>query len=101
MGKLLNRRPEPTWAIAELFPAQGTWSEDEYLDLHTNRLVEFSNGYLEVLPMPTTSHQQIVAYLYGLLLAFVRTHDLGTVLFAPLRIRLWRAKFRDMGAYVE
>ena len=95
MGKLLNRRPEPTWAIAHLFPAQGTWSEEEYLDLHTNRLVEFSDGYLDVLPMPTTSHQQIVAYLYGLLLAFVTTKDLGTVLFAPLRVRLWRGKFRE------
>jgi len=95
MEKLLNRQPEPTWAIAHLFPAQGTWSEDEYLDLRTNRLLEFSDGYLEVLPMPTTSHQQIVAYLYGLLLAFVTTHDLGTVLFAPLRVRLWRGKFRE------
>jgi Uma2 family endonuclease len=87
--------PEPTWAIAHLFPAQGTWSEDDYLALHTNRLVEFADGYLEVLSMPTTSHQRIVAHLYGLLLGFVNRHDLGTVLFAPLRVRLWANKFRE------
>jgi len=48
-----------------------------------------------VLPMPTTSHQLLVAYVYGLLLAFVTGRDLGTVLFAPLRVRLWRGKYRE------
>ena len=42
--------------------------------------------------MPTTSHQLVVAYLYGLLLAFASPRDLGTVLFAPLRVRLWRRR---------
>lgn len=86
---------EPTWEIAYLFPVQGDWSEEEYLALPTNRLVEFSQGVLEVLPMPTTSHQLLVAYLYGLLLSFAGSRDLGTVLFAPLRVRLWRGKFRE------
>ena len=67
-------------------PPQGQWSEEEYLDLETNRLVEFSDGFLEVLPVPKTSHQLLVAYLYGLLLPFVTAHDLWTVLFAPLRM---------------
>jgi Uma2 family endonuclease len=87
--------PEPTWDIARLFPAQGQWSEDEYLALDTNRLVEFSHGFLEVLPMATTDHQLLVGYLYGLLLAFATTRDLGMVLFAPVPIRLWREKFRE------
>jgi Uma2 family endonuclease len=86
---------QPTWAIAELFPDQGDWSEEEYLELDTNRLVEFSDGLLEILPMATTSHQQIVAYLFGMLSAFVNAGDLGTVLFAPLRVRLWPGKFRE------
>lgn len=88
-------QPEPTWEVAYLFPFQGDWTEEEYLALQTNRLVELSHGVLEVLPMPTTSHQFLVAYLYGLLLAFVNSRDLGTVLFAPLRVRLWRGKFRE------
>ena len=39
--------PEPAWEIAYLFPAQGAWSEDDYLSLTegTNHLVEFSDGY--------------------------------------------------------
>ncbi|HJT76435.1 MAG TPA: Uma2 family endonuclease [Gemmataceae bacterium] len=87
--------PEPTWEVAYLFPPQGGWSEEEYLALRGNRLVEFSDGSLEVLPLPTTSHQLLVAYLYGLLLAFVGSRNLGTVLFAPLRVRLWAGKFRE------
>lgn len=87
--------PEPTWDIAHLFPAQGMWSEEEYLALRPNRLVEFSSGIVEVLTMPTESHQIIVAYVYGVLLAFVTQRRLGTVLFAPLRVRLWPGKYRE------
>jgi Uma2 family endonuclease len=89
------RNADPTWEIAHLFPAQGTWSEEEYLGLPGNRLVEFSNGYLEVLPMPTMSHQELVVYLYGLLHTFVSFHDLGKVLVAALRVQLWPGKFRE------
>jgi Uma2 family endonuclease len=86
---------EPTWDVAFLFPPQGQWSVEEYLALNGNRMVEFSHGHLEVLPMPTTSHQLIVVYLYGLLSAFAASQNLGTALVAPLRIRLWRGKFRE------
>jgi Uma2 family endonuclease len=86
---------EPTWDIAQLFPAQGTWSEEEYLALNGNRLVEFSHGWVEVLTMPTTFHQLIVAFLYDQLKPFVASRGMGTVLFAPLRVRLWPGKFRE------
>jgi len=88
-------RVEPTWEVPYLFPMQGCWSEEDYLELETNHLVEFSDGTLEVLPMPTTSHQLLVLFLSGLLHEFVSTQDLGTALFAPLRIRLWRGKIRE------
>lgn len=78
-----------------LFPNQGAWSEEEYLDLKSNRLVEFSHGNLEIPPMPTDSHQAIVAFLYSALAAFVATGKLGWVRFAPLRLRLWPGKFRE------
>jgi Uma2 family endonuclease len=81
--------------VALLFPEQGAWSEEEYLALNSNRLVEFSDGTIEVLPMPTTSHQLIVAYLYRLLLAFITPKKLGTVLFSPLRVRLCPGKYRE------
>jgi len=85
---------EPTWDVALLFPAQGTWSEHEYMALDSNRLVEFSHGRLEVLPMPSDSHQSIVGFLYTVLLAFVQQAG-GVVRFAPLRLRLWPGKIRE------
>ena len=63
-------------------PGQGAWREYEYLRLETNRLVELSQGRIEVLPVPTSSHQMLLFYLYGLLLAFVSRGDLGTVFAA-------------------
>jgi Uma2 family endonuclease len=86
---------EPTWEIAKLFPNQGHWSVEEYLALPGNHLVEFSHGNVEVLPMPTQAHQNIVAFLYEAILTYVRAADLGKVLFAPLRIRLEPNKIRE------
>ena len=50
-------------------PPQGQWSENDYLSLQnrTNRLVELSDGRIEVLPMPKPLHQRIALYLYTLL----------------------------------
>jgi Uma2 family endonuclease len=87
--------PEPTWEVAYLFPAQGRWNEVDYLALDGNRPVELSHGFLEVLPMPTTSHQLLVVYLYRLLLAFSLSRAPGTVLVAPLPVRLSRGNFRE------
>lgn len=86
---------EPTWEVARLFPLQGNWTEEEYLALGSNQLVEFSHGYLEVLPMPTTSHQAIVEFLHELLKLFVRPRQLGRAMFAPLKVCLWPGKFRE------
>ena len=91
----LDNATELTWEIAQLFPAQGHWSEEEYLALDTNHLIEFSQGRLVVLPMPTFSHQRLVAFLYRLLSRFVEERRLGVVMFAPLRIQLWEGKYRE------
>jgi Uma2 family endonuclease len=87
--------PEPAWEIAHLFPLQGTWSEEDYLELETNHLVEFSDGHIEVLPMPTVMHQLMVLCLYKLLDSFVESKKLGRVLVAPLKVRLRTGKFRE------
>ena len=52
--------------VLDLLPPQGQWSEEMYLWLtdHTNRFIEFTDGYIEVLPMPTDAHQSILAALY-------------------------------------
>jgi Uma2 family endonuclease len=86
---------EPTWEIAHLFPAQGRWSEEDYLALNTNHLVEFSHGTIEVLPMPSIPHQRIVRALFKLLEQFVLEFALGEVLFSPVRVQLWPGKYRE------
>jgi Uma2 family endonuclease len=86
---------QPAWEVALLFPDQGEWSEEEYLDLETNRFVEFANGSIEVLPMPTLSHQLIAMFLCRVLDEFVRMHQLGIVVAAPFRVRLKPKKYRE------
>lgn len=86
---------EPAWDVARLFPAQGQWSVPEYLALNGNHLVEFSDGYIEVLPMPTMRHQVIAKFLLLLLTDFVDRGGKGKTLMAPLRVRLWADKFRE------
>lgn len=85
---------QPAWEVALLFPAQGAWTEGEYLELNTNHLVEFSQGQLEVLPMPTRIHQMIVGYLYLLFRTFAN-REAGIVVLAPFRLRLWEGKYRE------
>jgi Uma2 family endonuclease len=86
---------EPTWDIARLFPLQGYWSEQEYLDLNTNHFLEFSDGFVEFLPMPTLTHQLIAHALHCLLESFVLAGGLGTVVGAPYRVRLSQGKYRE------
>ena len=95
-GKSGSALGEPVWEIARLFPAQGEWTEEDYFSLPDNTRVELVEGRLEWLPMPTTSHQRILAFIYGLLLAFVNRHYPGAeVLFASLPIRLGPKTLRE------
>ncbi|MEM9777334.1 MAG: Uma2 family endonuclease [Chloroflexota bacterium] len=87
---------EPTWEIAELlYPYQGSWTVQKYLALDTNKLIEFTQGKLELLPMPSQSHQLFVYYLFKLLQTYIAKHQIGTALFAPFRIRLDEGRFRE------
>ena len=81
--------------VEEVFP-QGCWGDDAYLWLtdHTRRLVELTDGYLEILPMPSRGHQRILAFLFSAFRAFLRPAG-GEVLFAPLRLRIRQGKFRE------
>ncbi len=90
--------PAQEWknVLEEILPRQGEWSEEEYLVLtdHRNRLVEFTDGFLEVLPMPTDKHQAILGLLYLAFLSFVEPRG-GKVRFSPLRLRIRPGKFRE------
>jgi Uma2 family endonuclease len=82
--------------ILDLEPLQGLWTQAQYLKLtdHSRRLLEFADGYLEVLPMPTDRHQVISRFL--LLAPFAFVHQFGgTVLYAPLRLQIRPGKFRE------
>ena len=54
--------------LCDTLPRQGAWSDEEYLWLtdRSRRLIEFTDGYVQDLPMPTSSHQVILAFLYRL-----------------------------------
>jgi Uma2 family endonuclease len=82
--------------LAELLPPQGAWSENEYLVLteHANRLVEFTDGFLEVLPMPTDKHQSVLAFLFLAFHGFTEPRG-GKVHFAPLRLQIRPGKYRE------
>jgi Uma2 family endonuclease len=93
-----NRRrsePEPTWEIARLFPAQGDWTEEEYFALDNNHFVEFSDGYLEFLPMPTIFHQLILQFIYQELKSVVSASNLGTVVITGYKVRIRARKYRE------
>lgn len=82
--------------LLDLLPDQGNWSEEEYLWLtdHSSRLVEFSDGYLEVLPMPTDRHQSILEFMFLLFHEFI-TRRGGKVHVAVLRLRLRAGRIRE------
>jgi Uma2 family endonuclease len=78
-----------------LLPHQGEWTEEDYLALNSSRLVEFSDGCLEVLSTPTRWHQFIMRYLLRRIEAYLEAHPGGEVLPAPLPIHLWPGKYRE------
>ena len=84
----------------DLLPLQGLWTEEQYLRLtdQTNRLIEFTEGSVEILPLPTRKHQAISRYLFLALLAFVERIG-GTVFYAPLRVRVAPNRFREPDLY--
>jgi Uma2 family endonuclease len=79
-----------------LRPLQGTWTEEQYLTLtkQTNHLIELTDGVIDVLPMPTSSHQAILLLLYDLFRAIVQRTG-GIVLVAPMRLRVRPGKHRE------
>ncbi len=82
--------------LEHIFSHQGRWSEEEYLALtdHCTRLIEFTDGFLKVLPWPTDRHQSISAFLLIALSNYLDPRG-GKVLFAPLRLRIRSKKFRE------
>ena len=86
---------KPAWRVALFYPEQGGWTEADYFGLEGGPLVEFDDGSVEVLDMPTKEHQRIVQFLFVLMAHCVSEHRLGEVFIAPMPVRLWPRKFRE------
>jgi Uma2 family endonuclease len=75
---------------------QGSWTEQQYLRLsgQTNRLIEYADGHIEIVPMPTDDHQAILQWLLRVLETFMMARG-GVVRVAPLRLRLPSGRHRE------
>ncbi len=82
--------------LCDIMPSQGCWSDELYLWLtdRTPRLIEFTDGRVEELPMPTVMHQAILLFLTRLFDAYLESRG-GFVLLAGLRVRIREGKFRE------
>jgi Uma2 family endonuclease len=80
----------------DLASLQGMWTEEQYLHLTdwSRHLIEFTDGEVEIVAMPTRYHQAISLVLLLKLLAFVQPRG-GTVLYAPLRVQIKPGKYRE------
>ena len=87
---------EPAWEVALLYPPQGAWTAEEYLHLTdgTNRLIEFTAGRIEVLPVPTDRHQTTLLFIYQIMSHLVWGIG-GKTLVAPLRLYITRDRYRE------
>ena len=94
-GTILNSQAARD-AFHDVLPRQGHWSDEEYLRLtdSLNRLVEFTDGYVQELPLPTCTHQAVLGYLYRLFHSWLEPMG-GVVLFSALRLRIRPGKFRE------
>lgn len=82
--------------LADLLPANGEWTADDYLWLtrDTNHLIEWADGWIEELPMPTELHQRILGYLYRTFYAWLAPRG-SIVVFSALKVRLSEHRFRE------
>ncbi len=92
----LPSEPDYAWEVATLFPEQGEWSEEDYLQLTdgSNRRIEFTDGRLEFVPMPTWIHEALVRFLFLALYQFVDQRKIGEVYFNGIRVRVRPRRIR-------
>ena len=82
--------------LRDVLPPQGAWSDDDYLWLtdRCNRPIEFTDGCVQELPMPTFTHQAVLLALYRLFHDHLAPRG-GVVMVSALRMRIRAGKFRE------
>ena len=82
--------------LCDILPRQGCWSDEAYLWLtdHGRRRIEFTDGRIEELPLPTFTHQAVLSFLHALFRAWLKPRG-GVVVFSGLRMRIREGKFRE------
>ena len=91
-----TRERRPTWELTDLLvPLQGSWTVEKYLNLDTNRLIEFTDGYLEFLPMPEEFHYFVQQFIFAAVEAFLKTRGKGAARYAPFKVRVREGAFRE------
>ena len=82
--------------LCDILPRQGCWSDEAYLWLtdHSRRLIELTDGHIEKLPLPTSTHQAVLLFLYRLFHAFLDPRG-GVAMVSVLRMRIREGKFRE------
>src|SRR5688500_13506557 len=91
-----TRDRRPTWELADVFfPHQGDWTVESYLRLDTNHLIEFTDGFLEVLPMPEEIHFYVQNFIFAAVDAFLKARGKGAVRYAPFKVRIRPDAFRE------
>lgn len=89
---------EPVWALAERFPAQGQWAEEDYLAFEAEHpRIELVDGFIEVLPWGTNRHQAVLEALLLIVKAHGRpTRGIARVAGGRLRLRPGRIREPDV-----
>ncbi|MFM9960478.1 MAG: Uma2 family endonuclease [Planctomycetaceae bacterium] len=90
-----RKREAAALRMLDLLPDKAVWTEDEYLDISTNHIVEFTDGRVEVLPMPTPYHQAVSRRLLLALDDVVRGDQLGEVFHCPVPLLTGVTKYRE------
>ena len=82
--------------LCDILPRQGCWSDEAYLWLtdHGRRLIEFTDGRIEELPLPTFTHRAVLSFLHSLFRVWLRPRG-GVVVFSGLRMRVREGKYRE------
>lgn len=88
-------RGRHTWEILDLFPRQGEWTVDDYLALDADRLVELTDGVLEVLPMPDGVHQDVALWIATVVSTLIEKRGRGSARIAPFPVRVHKRRYRE------